>query len=380
MAEPGGSLPEITLVANDVAAEGGMERQLRVLITGLVEAGHRVTVISRTCALPPHPRLRWIRVPGPARPFALTYPFFLVAASVLVALRARGLVHATGAIVLNRTTVTTVHFCHSALADLPGFSRASKPGFAYRLNGWIARWMSRAAERWCYRPRRVRRLVGVSAGVGRELRQHFPAMGERIEVIPNGVDTDAFAPPAAARNGAAPDRLQALFIGSEWKRKGLRVAIEALAGCPQAELTVVGRGDAAGYERLAVELGVADRVSFAGPTTDAARWFQSADLLLLPTVYETFSLVTYEAAACGLPLLVTRVNGVEDLIRDGVNGWVIERDADQIAARLRQLAADPELRRAMGEAARRDSLEHSWARVIERYRALYAELAAETSR
>ena len=85
------------------------------------------------------------------------------------------------------------------------------------------------------------------------------------------------------------------------------------------------------YEELAESYGVADRVEFVGATDDVASWYRRGRRFLLPTAYETFSLVTYEAAACGLPLLVTKVNGVEDLLRDGENGWFIERDAADIA-------------------------------------------------
>ena len=82
--------PEVTIVANDIGAVGGMERQLTELITGLLGAGRRVTVISWTCDLPEHPNMRWIRVPGPSRPFAIAYPVFLVLASLLVRFRGRG--------------------------------------------------------------------------------------------------------------------------------------------------------------------------------------------------------------------------------------------------------------------------------------------------
>lgn len=232
--------------------------------------------------------------------------------------------------------------------------------------------MSRLAERWCYRPRRARRLVGVSAGVGRELREHFSRMRERIEVIPNGVDTEAFQPPA---NGRGAEPLKALFVGSEWERKGLKVALEAVALSPPAELVVVGEGDADSYRRLAKRLGVADRVRFVGAVAAVDEWYQRGDVFLLPTAYETFSLVTYEAAASGLPLLVTRVNGVEDLLREGVNGWFVDREAELVADRLRRLQSDPALRRQMGEQARQDSLRFSWARVVEDYRELYASLA-----
>jgi glycosyltransferase involved in cell wall biosynthesis len=372
MAEAPPRQAEVTIVANDIGPVGGMERQLTELITGLLRSGHRVTVISWTCSLPADPNLRWIRVPGPSRPFAIAYPCFLLLASLLVRLRGRGVVHSTGAIVLNRTSVCTVHFCHRAVAELPTFSRASRAGLAYRLNAQVARAMSRLGERWCYRPGRAERLVGVSEGVARELYRHFPAMRERTMVIPNGVDTDVFHPAESPAESGGSERLRALFVGSEWERKGLRPAIEALAECREASLLVVGEGDAESYRALAGELGVGERVHFVGSTTEVADWYRRADLFLLPTAYETFSLVTYEAAASGLPLLVTRVNGVEDILREGENGWFVERDATRIAARLRGLQADPVKRAAMGARAREDSLRFSWSRVVASYAELYA--------
>lgn len=366
--------PEVTIVANDIGPVGGMERQLTELIEGLLGAGHRVTVISWTCSLPSREGFRWIRVPGPSRPFALSYPLFLLLASVLVLVRGRGVVHSTGAIVLNRTSICTVHYCHHAAAELPTFSRASREGAAYRLNAWLARWMSRLGERWCYRRGRTRRLVGVSEGVAHELRRHFPKMQTCIRTIPNGVDTEAFRPPEEDEDADYQGRLEALFVGSEWERKGLGPAIEALDGNPGVDLRVVGDGDTEAYRALAERLGVAEQVEFAGSTADIAPSYRRADVFLLPTAYETFSLVTFEAAASGLPLLVTKVNGVEDLIRDGENGWFIARDPDDIRERLRILQADPGLRAAMGRTARSDSLQYSWARVIELYRDLYAEM------
>jgi glycosyltransferase involved in cell wall biosynthesis len=373
MAETELGSPEVTIVANDVGGVGGMERQLTELITGLLGRGTRVTVVSWSCDLPEHANLRWIRVWGPSRPFTIAYPWFIIVASLLVRLRARGVVHSTGAIVLNRTAICTVHYCHRAAAEASSFSRTSRKGPAYRLNAWIAKAMSRLAESWCYRPGRARRLVGVSQGVARELRRHYPRMGERVVVIPNGVDVDAFQPDTTTENGS--EDLLAVFVGSEWERKGLGVAIEALHDNPGVRLIVVGEGDVAAYRGLASGLGVAERVDFVGSTADIASWYRRADAFLLPTAYETFSLVTYEAAASGLPLLVTRVNGVEDLLRDGVNGWFVDRDADDVRKRLRALREDPSLRQRMGEAARRDSLEHSWSSVVDAYTRLYAEAA-----
>lgn len=362
----------MTIIAKDVGPVGGMELQLTELISGLLRRDFEVTVIAMTCTLPPHPGLRWVRVPGPGRPFTIAYPWFLLAATVLVRLRGRGIVHSTGAMTLGRAALSTVHYCHHAASGLEGFARVSKPGRLYRLNAWIADRLSVWGETWCYSPRRVGVLVGVSQGVVRELDEHFPRLRGRIIEIPNGVDTDRFAPAETPRRG---EELTAVFVGGDWERKGLRLAIEAVALSPGTRLTVVGPGDEETYRGVAERLGVGERVEFAGPSDDVAAAYRGADVFLLPTAYETFSLVTYEAAASGLPLLVTRVSGVEDLLRDGINGWFIERDAEAIAVHLRQLAADPELRTRMGRQAREDSLRFSWSRVVEEYCELYGRLS-----
>jgi glycosyltransferase involved in cell wall biosynthesis len=366
---------EVTIVANDIGPEGGMERQLTELIGGLLAAGDRVTVVSWTCTLPAHPNLRWIEVPGPSRPFSLAYPLFLLLASTLVSRHGRGLLHSTGAIVLNRTALCTVHFCHHGFAGVPGLSRVSRSSPTHRLNAWVVRRMCLLAESWCYRPGRAKLLVGVSGGLVRELGRSFPRMEKRAMTIPNGVDTERFSPAAEGTAEASEDGpLRAVFVGSEWERKGLRLAIAALAQAPEVELTVVGAGDESTFEALARTEGVGDRVTFTGPTTDTPSHYRRAQAFLLPTAYEAAPLVTYEAAASGLPLLVTKVNGVEDLLRDGHNGYFIDRDPTHIADRLNALVADPAKRRAMGTAARQDSLEYSWSRVVDRYREVYAEL------
>src|SRR2546423_13415400 len=80
----GSCVTEVTVVAHDIGSVGGMERVLAELITGLAGLGHRVTVISRTCVLRPTKGVTFHRVRGPARPFLLAYPWFMVAGSLRV--------------------------------------------------------------------------------------------------------------------------------------------------------------------------------------------------------------------------------------------------------------------------------------------------------
>ena len=370
----------VTVVAHDVGTPGGMERQLGELCTGLLERGHRVVVIARRCELAPHPRLRWIRVRAPRRPFPIAYPSFFIVGSLATARHREGLLHTTGAIICNRADVSTVHFCHHGFRAAGGELRASRSGCGYRVNAAVSASMSRLAERWCFRPARTRRLVAVSGGVARELDRFFPGRGDEVAIIPNGVDRTRFAPdPQAraatrARPGIAADDLVALFVGGDWDRKGLRFAIEAVAAAGW-RLLVVGDGDTARYRDLTSRWEAGDRVRFAGTTSEPAPYYASADAFVLPTAYEAFPLAGLEAAAAGLPLLASQVNGLEELIEDGSSGWFVERDGDVIAERLRTLAADPGLRARMGAAARGSTERYTWDRVVDAYVKLYDTLA-----
>lgn len=223
--------PEVTLVAHHVGDVGGMERVLTELALGLRRRGYEVTVIAYACTLPAGSGVTFRRVRGPSRPFVLSYPWFMLAGTIAVRRWRRGLVLATGAIILNRVDLVAIHYCHQVGPATP--SRASWP---FRLNAKVSALLGRAAERVCFPLNRPRWLVCVSEGVADEVREHFPALAERTIAIPNGVDLNAFAPGSRSEQAAAlraaldidPERRVAIFVGSEWQRKGLR------AGHPRA--------------------------------------------------------------------------------------------------------------------------------------------------
>jgi UDP-glucose:(heptosyl)LPS alpha-1,3-glucosyltransferase len=242
--------------------------------------------------------------------------------------------------------------------------------------------MSRIGESFCYRPSRVSTVVAVSRGVADELRAYYPAIADGIVVIPNGVDVDRFSPSADGRAdtrcklGLTNDALVALFVGGDWERKGLALAIDALAESPQWILLIAGAGDQKHYLARAKRSGVADRTHFLGQVADTAPIFQAADVLVLPTAYEADPLVAIEAAASRLAVLATPVNGIVDLIQDGVSGYFIGRDASSISLLLQRLAFDRPALARLGVEARSAAAARSWRSVVELHCALYATLRA----
>lgn len=223
-------------------------------------------------------------------------------------------------------------------------------------------------------------VVSLTATEDAVLRRTYPRVTAEGRVIGNGVDTDRFRPDPLVRRGArsrlgyAEDHRVALFVGHEFARKGLPLALEGLAECPGWHLLVVGGTSDMIAEARSSEAGraVADRVTYMG-RADPLEFYRAADALVLPSAYEAYPLVVLEALACGVPVIATPVGSVPDLIRDGVNGFVIERDPQSLALALDDLAGlDPA---ALAAAARATAESQSWPRVAQQYLDLFAELS-----
>jgi len=373
--------PVVALVAHEVHDDGGMERACAELVRR-ANGRYRWVVVSTRLAPDLRAQVEWRRVPVPPRPFPLRFVVFGVLAGLRLARMRPDLVHTVGAIVPNRVDVAAVHFCHAGYRQALGALAPPGSPPLRRVNTGLVRVLSLIAERWCYRPSRLRAMAAVSPGVARELEAHYP--GVPVTVTPNGVDTDRYRPDPAVRSqlrqaeAVRPDEVVALFVGGDWDRKGLHIAIAALAVARQAgapvRLWVVGPGDEGRFAALALEEGVEASVRFFGAQPAAERFFQAADVFVLPTLYETFSLVAYEAAACGLAVVASRVAGIEDLVGDDEAGVLVAREPEPVGKALAWLALNPSARREMGEAGRRRCRQYTWARSVDSVVELYERL------
>jgi UDP-glucose:(heptosyl)LPS alpha-1,3-glucosyltransferase len=160
-----------------------------------------------------------------------------------------------------------------------------------------------------------------------------------------------------------------LMVANEWHRKGLGVVIEAVARLPDRRIRIdlVGRRDPVDYRPIAARLGLADRLHWHGATSDAGRFFAAADVFVLPSVYDPFPLVVFEAMATGLPAVVSKLAGSASAIDHGTSGLVLDdpRDADELSANLK-LLLDPDRRAEMGAAAATAVEGYEWGRVLAR--------------
>lgn len=388
-ASPAGKLerPVVALVAHAVDDRGGMEQACSELIRHTHEQ-FRFIVVTGDLAPDLEPLVeRWVRIPAPARPFPLKFLVFLAIASLRIRRLRPDLVHTVGALVLNRADVAAVHYCHAGARQAIGGLAPEGLTPARWVNTVLSKRLAVVAEQWCYRQRRLRCFAAVSPGVAGEVERFFP--GVPASVVPNGVDLERFRPDRAAgrrirvRNGVADEEVVVLFGGGDWERKGLALAIRAVANArsPRIRLVlwVVGTGDECRFRRLAEASGIGPLVRFFGHRSDIEDFYQGADIFVLPTLYETFSMASYEAAASGLPIVATSVSGIVDLVVSGETGYLVEASSSSIAVALRELGSDGRLRRTMGLEGRRRAERYSWENSTSDTAALYRSLLGRAS-
>lgn len=186
--------------------------------------------------------------------------------------------------------------------------------------------------------------------------------GTKCWVVPYGIDTATFRPSPARIH---KDRLNVLFAGAVGLRKGVPYLLEALRKLSSSQIhcRLVGHVDLdlgwlAPFRNVAEVLGTV-------PRSEITRMYDWADVFVLPSICEGSAGVTYEALACGLPVITTPNSG--SMVRDGIDGFVVPiRHPDAIATCLERLFEDRELLRTMSENARQRGLEFGLERYAER--------------
>jgi len=210
------------------------------------------------------------------------------------------------------------------------------------------------------------RIVCVSAAVMEHHRRRSGLPRSRYTVIPNGIDVDAFARDPAARRrlrrqwAVAEDQVVAAFVGRLDRQKGPDVLIRAMDSLqgrmtsPNVHLLIAGDGPMRGQVAKMIERSrLGGSVRLLGFTDDVSGLLSAADILVMPSRWEGFGLAAAEAMAAGLPVIATRVAGLEELVAHERTGLLVRsEDCDELAGAIARLAADPDLRRAMGQAGR----------------------------
>ncbi|HZE49645.1 MAG TPA: glycosyltransferase family 4 protein [Jatrophihabitantaceae bacterium] len=370
---------------------GGLGRHVGALSHELVAAGHEVCVVTRGGTDLPDEVPDGVRVVRAAvdpididftteslLSWTQAFEHGLVRAALPVVRRWRpDVIHAhdwlvtqsavTLAQVTERPIIATVH--------------ATEAG---RHQGWLPAPLHRAVhsvERWLVHE--AARVITCSSFMHDEVRRLFDLPSDQVEIVPNGLDADAWHAPARARLAAraryAGDGPLLVIAGRLVHEKGIQTAIAALPRLrrefPGARLVVAGTGPLEDELRAkARRLG--DAVQWAGfmPESELAALLGAADAVLVPSLYEPFGLIALEAAAAGAPLAVADTGGLRDFTFAGAR--FAPDDPPGLAAAVVELLRDHEAaRRTAARAQRRVRRDYAWATVAERTAAIYADAA-----
>lgn len=276
--------------------------------------------------------------------------------------------------------VQTIHVQpvrHNLLAGRTGWRRALrwlKIAASPRLLTYL--WLEGAR----FRSRAGQQVVLTSSSLQADALAAYPRAAASMSIVTPGV-----AMPqqpwdrAAARQqlGLPTAGRLLLFVANDYERKGLTTLLAALVPLPSdLQLAVVGQtGQAQRFRDLAAALGVGGRVHFLGPLDSVGGAYRAADMLVHPTLDDTFAMVVLEGLAHGLPVVVSGPAqcGISSLLRDGKDALLLTdpQDSKELVSTLQRLLADPLLQQHLGDNGRAFAQGRSWQHAAAQYERIY---------
>ncbi len=245
----------------------------------------------------------------------------------------------------------------------------------------------------------VDRIIAATQAEEAQLEFLYHVPHEKISIIPPGVDIGRFYPipmdeaKEVIGQGKCPRLL--LFVGRIEPLKGVDTLIRALAilrrnGAMDHEcysLAIIGgepdappedmTAEMARLQSLCRELGLDDLVVFLGKRAQETLpyYYSAAEILIMPSHYESFGMVALEAMACGTPVVASQVGGLAFLVQDGITGFVVPGgDPEALSKTLEKLIRDPALREKLGSQAAEYARFYSWDKIANRIKEIYEEL------
>jgi D-inositol-3-phosphate glycosyltransferase len=230
----------------------------------------------------------------------------------------------------------------------------------------------------------------------------YSADEDRVRVIPPGVDLERFhpIPPTRAKEQICldPTCRSILFVGRIEALKGVDTLLKAISliARKRPELTcgmcvpIIGgnphrvkdNDEMIRLQALREDLQIGDVVTFLGAQDQDTLqyYYAAAEMVVMPSDYESFGMVALEAMACGVPVIASDVGGLAHLVQNGRTGYrVPARDPDALAAKITRLLSDEGLRRRMGQRAACWAEGYAWPLIADRIEEAYAQLAADHS-
>ncbi len=269
----------------------------------------------------------------------------------------------------NSKLVSTVH----SLEPLRPWKR-EQIGRGYNLSVWMEKTGLKNSDA----------IIAVSQGMKEDIMRVYNIPDEKIEVIHNGIDMQVFHPVSRRKMldelGITDNYV--LFVGRLTRQKGIDTLVKASPKIDAKILLVTGKEDSKEtYEHYRKLLENRDNIIWIHrhlQVDELVELYSHAAVFVAPSIYEPFGIINLEAMACETPVVASRVGGIKEVVRDGVDGLLIESgNADELAEKVNRLLRDEDLRREMGKNGRKRAEEFSWEKIARRTYYLYRRLVDE---
>lgn len=235
---------------------------------------------------------------------------------------------------------------------------------------------------------KCKKYLPVSSLTKEKFLQEFTVDPDKIQIVYPGVDIDKFSrldrqrcrQDIRRRFGLGEADTVLLFVSMNFELKGLDNLIASMARIkakqPDAKLKllVAGKGNEKKYSRLARECGLAGDVIFSGVwKDDIEKVYLASDIFSMLSKFDTFGMAALEAMSASLPVIISENVGAKDLVRDGMNGYVVNSaDIGLISSRI-EIMLDHRIRERMAEGAYKEAKNHTWDRMAEKILHIYDE-------
>jgi glycosyltransferase involved in cell wall biosynthesis len=378
----------IAFIAPEIHKHGGTEKASAYLLEELSKM-HNVHLYTIRCTEIDISRMKVYHIPCPIRPVLISHILFFIISSIVIAIRKMFIhydiiaSHGPDNIFAN---VITLQFCHKKRLELVKKGMMKMP-----LSKYVAAEHSSAYAKLCFaatnykqflrkfyyfiyyrytamfekmfykmKRNKIRKAIAVSNGIKNEFIKYKLLPEDKIVVIPNFIDEeifnynnhDLYRNEIRRKFGISNDEFVILFVSrGEFHRKGLFLLIDGVRMLREnitniTLLIVGGKEGVESYKRMYSSL---KYIIFTGIVDDVYKYYHAGDVFVFPSYYEAFALVLLEAAACGIPIISSCVNGAEELIYDGKNGFFINYDPADIAEKISIIYKNNKLRESMRE-------------------------------
>ncbi|MFA5033979.1 MAG: glycosyltransferase family 4 protein [bacterium] len=371
----------IAIISHNIVRYGsGQGKVTYELVRYLLEKGYFVDLYGETvdANLIQHNKIKFFIIKIPQKPAIIRNILFLIIINwrLKIIKRKRAeyydIIHIdSGCTTTDFWDISTCHYCHNR-------SKKYEKGIYHRFCAIVNSW----SEKWMYKKLTIpesfgnnnmqsrKNIIAVSKKLKDDLQEYIGIDPKRINIIHNGVDLEEFTPDNRdiSRQRVLDSYLAGttdsnsfimLFVGDLIKRKGIDLLLNAMKQMPpDIKLLIVGQ-ERISYINKVAEYGMENNIKFIGFQSNIAKIYKGADILVVPSLYDSFGNVVLEAMACGTPVIVSKFAGSSEIISDGINGLTFDT-FEELVEKMELLYKSRDLYKSISIKARETAVKYSW--------------------